>query len=693
MHTQKLTTMKKTIITSILVLLINLLHAQNILEKIWDYRFGGTSGDVLTCFQQTADGGYILGGYSRSGISGDKTQATRGQDDYWIVKIDSLGNKQWDKDFGGTTLDQLSSIQQTADGGYILGGTSTSGQNGDKTQANFGGYDYWIVKTDSLGMKQWDKDFGGTGDEHFTSLQQTDDGGYILGGKSGSAISGNKTTLQWGWDDYWIIKIDYLGNMQWDKDFGGTGVDNLYSLQQTTDGGYILGGNSGSGISGDKTQDVWGGAWTDADYWIIKIDDFGHKQWDKDLGGTGLDIFSSLQQTTDNGFILGGISYSGISGDKTQPQMGVCDYWIVKIDSLGSIQWDKAFGGTEMEQLYNVSLTTDSGYLIAGYSQSTRGGDKTENNLGYRQTWVVKTDSLGNKEWDKTIFTSGQANYGLAIQTQDGCYSMANNNNGEILGYKTQASQGQGDFWITKFCETNLTKADFVSDATHSVCNDTCIRFFSTSTNATSYQWSFPGATPSTDTVAEPQDICYSASGQYDLTLIVSNGTTIDTLTVIDYITIFMRPVVPVIAQTGDTLFTSQTYVNYQWYRDTSAILGAINYFYIVPAIGNYNVIVVDSNGCSVDAGIISVIASVESIDNTGRVAIFPNPIEKTFTIRNFSKEETFLIIINVFGNIVYSERLFGKNEYEVDANLANGIYFVRLSNEERNVVRKLIVK
>ena len=434
--------------------------AQNPLVKQWDKRFGGTNGELLFSFQQTADGGFILGGYSYSDSSGDKSQNNRGLSDYWIVKTDLLGNKQWDKDFGGDSIDYLYSIQQTTDGGFILGGMSRSGSNGDKTQPSWGNYDYWIVKVDSLGNKQWDKDFGGTDVEYLYSLKQTSDGGYILGGVSFSGISGDKTQPTWGVFDYWIVKTDSLGNKQWDRDFGGTNYDYLASLYQTSDGGYILGGFSSSGISGDKTQSSWGSD----DYWIIKIDSLGNKQWDKDFGGTSNDKLLSLQQTTDYGYILGGISRSPVSGDKTQPSFGDGDYWIVKVDSLGNKQWDKDFGGTDDEDEFGyVSQTNDSGYLISGASYSNIGGNKTENNLGVEQIWILKTDSSGTIQWEKTIFTTGHDEQGMAVQTKDGCYAMVNYTDAGIGGYKTEPGWDTippislADYWIVKFCDTTST--------------------------------------------------------------------------------------------------------------------------------------------------------------------------------------------------------------------------------------------
>ena len=441
---------------------VHLLVAQNPLLKQWDYRFGGNHKDFMNSFQQTTDGGYILGGHSDSPVSGEKTQDSQGGYDFWIVKTDSLGNVQWDKDFGGADDDFLYSLQQTADGGYILGGASASGISGDKTEPNWDTthitLDYWVVKIDSLGMKQWDKDFGGTANDFIFSLQQTQDGGYLLGGSSFSDSGGNKTENSWGVYDYWIVKIDSLGVKQWDKDLGGTDDDQLTTVVQTTDGAYIVAGESASGISGDKTQASKG----QIDYWILKLDSLGVTQWDKDYGGSENDILYSMSYSAGDGFIFAGTSASGISGDKTQPNwdttLSTYDYWVVKTDSLGLIEWDKDFGGTGIEsQLGNICQTADGGYLVAGTSYSNMSGDKTEDNLGSEQNWIIKTDSLGIKQWDKTIFTPAGDESGFAIQTNDGCYVIANYTFSDTGGYITQQGRGFEDFWMVKFCDTTLT--------------------------------------------------------------------------------------------------------------------------------------------------------------------------------------------------------------------------------------------
>ncbi len=414
--------------------------------KQWDKRFGGTNVESLYSLLQTIDGGYILGGYSASGISGDKTESSRGLWDYWVVKIDANGIKQWDKRFGGNSYEQLLSLQQTTDGGYILGGFSASGISGDKTQASRGLNDYWVVKIDDNGIKQWDKRFGGSDYEDLRSLQQTADGGYILGGDSRSGIGGDKTQDSRGNYDYWVVKIDGNGVKQWDKCFGGTEYDILSSLQQTTDGGYILGGYSLSGISGDKTENTRGGE----DYWIVKVDANGVKQWDKRFGGATDDYLFSLQQTTEGGYILGGHSLSGISGDKSEDSRGGEDFWIIKIDANGVKQWDKRFGGTENDELKSFQQTTDGGYILGGGSLSGISGDKTENNRGSWDDWVVKTDANGIKQWDKRFGGNYQDYLSSLQQTTDGGYIVGGGSSSGISGDKTENSRGNEDYWVVK---------------------------------------------------------------------------------------------------------------------------------------------------------------------------------------------------------------------------------------------------
>ncbi len=414
--------------------------------KQWDADFGGSENEQFAAAQQTKDGGYIIGGYSESDTSGDVTQPNRGSSDYWIVKTDSNGIKQWDARFGGTSVDQLTCLQQTRDGGYILGGISFSGIGGDKTQPSQGSSDFWIVKINAQGKKEWDARFGGTSVDELRSLQQTADGGYILGGASLSARGGDKTQNTKGGKDFWIVKTNARGVKQWDADFGGDEFEELFSVVQTTDGGYMLGGYSRSGVKGDKTDPSRGRY----DYWIVKTDFRGKKQWDATYGGKDDDWLTQLRQTQDKGYILGGWSWSGNSGDKSQPSKGDNDYWIIKIDAIGVRQWDAAFGGSSNDYLNPIEQTADGGYILGGYSSSPVSGDKTQPTQGGTDYWMVKTNANGKKQWDAD-FGGSEFDFLFALQqTKDGGFILGGYSSSNTSGDKTQDSKGLNDYWVVK---------------------------------------------------------------------------------------------------------------------------------------------------------------------------------------------------------------------------------------------------
>lgn len=467
--------MKKLCTLLLTLAIVNILSAQSSLIKKWDYRYGGTNDDFISWIINTSDGGFLLGGSSNSGISGDKTENIWGEpwgDDYWIIKLSSDGEIVWDKNLGGFYDDNLIAGIQTRDGGYLLGGTSYSDAGGDKTEDNLSlapWVDFWIVKTDGNGNKQWDATLGGVFNESLSAIQQTADGGYILGGSSDSPAGDDKsedTRGETGHKDYWIVRIDSVGNKMWDKTIGGDDEDILTSLQQTTDGGYLLGGYTSSNTGFDKTQDLWGGD-GDVDYWVVRIDAFGNILWDKDLGGTGSDYLIRVLATSDDEYILGGISTSEVGGDKTQPIWGdsmYYDLWVLKLDQFGEKIWDRSFGGAKAENiLSSLEQSKDGGYLIGGTSYSGIDGDKTEENLGLEQSWILKIDNEGHKQWDKTLHTNGHDEVGFVIQTLDDCYLMANSTSAGIGGDKSQANWDttqltiSPDYWIVKFCESGTT--------------------------------------------------------------------------------------------------------------------------------------------------------------------------------------------------------------------------------------------
>ncbi|WP_170254780.1 DUF11 domain-containing protein, partial [Phaeodactylibacter luteus] len=432
-----------------LLLGLSTLQAQVMPPNIeWDKTVGGDDEDFLSSVTQTADGGYILAGYSNSNISGDKSEPTDGFSDYWVVKLDASGAFEWENTIGGDGLDLLETVAATADGGCILGGYSNSSASGDKSQdAINGNLDYWVVKLDALGVIEWDKIIGGTDGDVLKAIVQTADGGYVLGGESISNASGDKS--QDAFDssgDYWVVKLDALGNVQWDNTLGGDDTEVFKSVQQTADGGYILGGYSASDASGDKSEDSQG----NLDYWVVKLDAQGAMEWENTIGGSESDALETVIQTADGGYLVGGSSKSPVSGDKTEPNYGFDDYWVVKLDAQGTIEWQNTLEGDRQDDLLAVAQTGDGGYLLFGHSNTNIFGDKSENTkgvTGFDDYWVVKLDALGTTiEWDKTIGGDNGDFLQAVAQTADGGFILGGYSGSSISGDKSEDNRGSGFF-------------------------------------------------------------------------------------------------------------------------------------------------------------------------------------------------------------------------------------------------------
>ncbi|MBC8047760.1 MAG: T9SS type A sorting domain-containing protein [Fimbriimonadaceae bacterium] len=430
-------------------------------EIAWDNTIGGNEYDYLQSVRQTTDGGYILGGYTRSGISGDKTEASLGENDYWVVKLSFSGDIEWQNTIGGSGFDELQSVQQTTDGGFILGGYSNSPVSEDKSEGDpLSSVDYWVVKIDASGDIEWDNTIGGNSNDWLYSVQQTTDGGFILGGYSTSPVSGDKSEGSlFGSVDYWVVKIDASGGIEWQNTIRGNSDDLLYSIQQTYDGGYILGGYSNSGIFGDKTEVSLG----ENDYWVVKLDDDGVIEWQNTIGGSSDDLLYSIQQSSDGGYILGGYSESGISGDKNETNIGGSDYWVVKLDTSGNIEWQNTIGGNSWDILNSVQQTEDGGYILGGYSHSGVSGDKTEASMG-SDIWSVKLNSTGNIESQNTIGGSTFDFLFSSHQTADGGYILGGSSKSNISGDKTEANLGDYDYWVVKL-NPDCTAINYYADA------------------------------------------------------------------------------------------------------------------------------------------------------------------------------------------------------------------------------------
>lgn len=337
----------------------------------WIKTFGGTGDEIGTSTTQTNDG-YIVTGYTNSYGAGNY--------DAWLIKIDPNGNEIWSKTFGGSNLDWASSVEKTSDGGYVFAGGTESYGNGQK--------DIFFVKTDSVGNEIWAKTFGGINDDQCNCLKPTTDGGYILVGETKSFGSGE--------NDVYLIKTDSDGNQVWSKTFGGISYDWGSLVQQTTDEGYIITGTTDSFGSGYQVL-------------LIKTDSNGNEIWSKTFGNMYFDSGSSVQQTTDGGYIITGSTGLSETNDEV---------YLVKTDSNGNLAWSKKFGGNSFDYGNSVKQTVEGGYIISGIYGSV-------NKSPFYDVYLIKTSSNGSVEWSKTFGGSGDEVCGSVEQTSGGGYIIA----------------------------------------------------------------------------------------------------------------------------------------------------------------------------------------------------------------------------------------------------------------------------
>jgi len=307
----------------------------------------------------------------------------------------------WSKTFGGPGEDYGLSVQQISDGGYIMAGSTDS--------YGAGGEDVWLIKTDSSGNEMWNKTFGGASDDSGYSVGQTSDGGYIITGSTWSYGAGG--------EDVWLIKTDSSGDLSWNKTFGGSDGDHGYSVQQTSDGGYIIAGWTYSYGAGDD------------DVWLIKTDSSGDLSWNKTFGGSDADGGTSIQQTSDGGYIIVGDTFSYGAGNR--------DAWLIKTDSSGNKAWDKTFGSSGVDYGNWVQQTPDGGYIIC------RSHGDSHDSSGYSyDVKLIKTDSLGSETWGK-YFGGSDFDWGNSLQqTSDGGYIIA--------GFTRSYGAGSYDVWLVK---------------------------------------------------------------------------------------------------------------------------------------------------------------------------------------------------------------------------------------------------
>ncbi|MGI6648805.1 MAG: hypothetical protein ACOX5W_07030 [Bacillota bacterium] len=306
-------------------------------NKIWERPIFRKGSDSIASAQQTADGGYILAGY---------TDTEAGNTDGWLVKTDSEGNPIWSQTYSCGSLDAFTAVQQTRDGGYILAGWANF-PNDDRYD------DGWLIKTDAEGKEIWSRNLGDSKGDAINSIQQTNDGGYIAAGQTISPVSEGY--------DAWLVRLDADGQVAWSHTFGGALEDVFYSVSTTADGGYIIAGRT----QPDNEFDY--------DGWLIKTDSAGREVWSRTYNASIKDQVNEVRQTRDGGYIL-----AGCTGAKDNSGVYcIGDGWVIKTDAQGQEVWSYTFGGKNPDSFSSVQQTEDGGYTLGGWASSTKTGEPT----------------------------------------------------------------------------------------------------------------------------------------------------------------------------------------------------------------------------------------------------------------------------------------------------------------------------
>ncbi len=401
-------------------------------EIDWAKNFGGSNEDDAVSMAITPDGGFAIAGFTLS-TDGDINDKTTTDADFWVLKLAADGTKLWSKTYGGTNDDRATRIINTNDGGFAVSGFTRS-TDGD-VSVNNGFYDYWLIKLDASGNLQWEKTYGFEGNDQAQSVMQTSDGGFFVTGfldVSASGGQGNDFTRETlhGVGEFWGVKTNALGEIQRRRFFGGTNNDRSYEVVEANDGGFLMIGNSESNdfdITNPKGS---------YDFWAVKISAIGDLLWAKNYGGSEIEIAYAMTKTTDGNYLIVGDTRSN-DKDITNPK-GNADVWAIKINDSGTLIWQKTFGGSQFDTSRSIREFSDGNLLITGSSRSV--DQDVSANYGLSDFWTIITDPNGNTLFKKNYGGSNLEFGNAGVITLNGKIVMA----GSSLSNDFDVSENKG---------------------------------------------------------------------------------------------------------------------------------------------------------------------------------------------------------------------------------------------------------
>ncbi|PCJ82083.1 MAG: hypothetical protein COA57_13695 [Flavobacteriales bacterium] len=595
-------------ILSILALLLgcwNFISAQITFEKT----YGSSSKDVGYDVSQTSEGGYIIAGASKGFGNGNY--------DAYVVKTDENGDTLWTAIFGAASNDKGYSIKETTDGGYIFSGYST----------NYG-WDLYLVKTDSIANLQWQKKLGYLGKDYGYSVLQTFDGGFVSTGyyEDATAI---KT-------DLYLVRTNGNGDTLWTKTYGGNAMDAGVSLIQTNDSGFVIVGNTTSYGAGN------------ADVYLVKTDKNGTEQWYQTYGGADYDWGREIVQAPDGGFAIVGYTYSYGAGNY--------DIYLIKIDSAGTEQWSKTYGGSDYDQAHSIKLLDDGGFIIAGTTESF-GASKSD-------VYLLRTDSSGKEIWSKLF---GGPEYELTKSVK-----VTDDEGFAIIGQTDSYGSGLEDVYFIKTdangCllgsgETSLT-ASVISSGL--LCNGASDGSITTNVSGGltpySYQWN------TGETIASISNL---SVGGYSVTVSATNGCSLNKI-------IYLPESTPIIAATSSTeascgggndgtatagVSGGSSPYTYAWDNgQTDSVATGLS-------AGTYSVTITDSNLCSATFSV--------NVSNTGA----PLVIDSITSVTCYSYSDGVLSVSISGGTPPYTYSWNNGSTDLSQSNLTAGIYTITVTD------------
>lgn len=410
-------------------------------EVEWAKTFGGSLEDDATSIVETPDGGYAIAGFTLSN-DGDISDKTSTDADVWVFKTSAEGVLQWSKTFGGSADDRATKIINTNDGGFAVSGFTRS-NDGDISQQN-GFYDFWLLKLDANGNLQWEKTYGFSGNDQGQSVIQTSDGGYFttgfldFDGRSAQQNTPSKSGNRHGVGEFWGIKTNASGLEQWNANFGGTNNDRAYDVVQTSDSGYLLVGNTESDDF-DITNPR--GSY---DFWIVKIDPSGNLLWQKNYGGSAIEIAYTVTKTLDGNYLILGDTRS--SDQQVTNPKGNADAWLLKINENGELLWQKSYGGSQFDTGRSIIEKPDGNLIVFGTSRSN--DQDVSENYGQSDFWLVITDETGSTTFEKNYGGSALDFGNASLLTFAGNIVLAGST--ESNDFDVPNNQGSKDVLVIK---------------------------------------------------------------------------------------------------------------------------------------------------------------------------------------------------------------------------------------------------